>query len=76
MYVWKKTSIFSFLIINLVKMKCDKCKKTKLIILSCRCGKNYCQKHLLPEKHYCNYNYKEEKIKLQGIKEQKIENKL
>ena len=53
-------------------MKCDKCKKTKLIILSCRCGKNYCQKHLLPEKHDCNYNYKEEKIKLQGIKKQKI----
>jgi len=34
------------------------CKKKLFIAPECRCGKSFCIKHLLPEKHNCEYDYK------------------
>jgi predicted nucleic acid binding AN1-type Zn finger protein len=54
------------------------CKK-KLTLLnnySCRCCLSFCMKHQLPESHDCNYNYKNDKIKLDKIVAPKIVNKI
>ena len=36
----------------------NRCKKKLFIAPECRCGKSFCIKHLLPEKHNCDYDYK------------------
>ena len=53
------------------KKKSSRCffcnKKIKLIISKCRCENLYCIEHLLPEKHNCTFDYKnngKEKLKL------------
>ncbi len=40
--------------------KCQKCKKKKLIIITCKCGKNFCLLHKCPEEHKCSFDYKKE----------------
>ena len=45
--------------------KCSFCNKKKLIIFKCKCGLCFCQKHYIPEKHNCTFDYKtEQKIKI------------
>lgn len=50
------------------KKKSKKCfccgKKRRVILLKCRCEQIFCQSHLLPEKHNCNFNYKEHSKKI------------
>ena len=48
----------------------NKCKKKVFIAPECRCGKSFCIKHLLPEKHNCGYNYKI--ITVKEFKETKV----
>jgi len=40
-------------------MSCDKCSKIKLLMFDCRCGETFCSKCKMPEKHNCNFDYKE-----------------
>ena len=41
-------------------MSCEQTRcKVKHIIFKCRCDKEFCLRHLLPEKHKCTYNYKQ-----------------
>ncbi len=39
-------------------MSCSRCNKTTLMLFECRCGKTFCMKHKLPEKHKCDFDYK------------------
>ena len=51
------------------KNKCACCKKKLgLIIFTCKCGHIYCQTHLNPHNHNCQFDYVKEK-KDQLIKE-------
>jgi len=34
-------------------MKCSECKKTHIVLVTCKCGKSFCLKDHLPEKHSC-----------------------
>jgi hypothetical protein len=36
-------------------MKCTHCKKTHAVLVSCKCDKQFCLKHRLPEQHLCTY---------------------
>ena len=47
-------------------------KKLKLTDMECKCGHIYCQIHRLPETHNCEYNFKADKIKLEGCVTPKI----
>jgi|SaaInlV_150m_DNA_4_1039716.scaffolds.fasta_scaffold126632_1 predicted nucleic acid binding AN1-type Zn finger protein len=42
--------------------KHDTCKKrirpVDTLIASCKCGKQFCSVHRLPESHNCDYNFK------------------
>jgi predicted nucleic acid binding AN1-type Zn finger protein len=40
--------------------------------ISCRCGKNFCAKHRLPESHECKYDYKQDKVMLVSIQTEKV----
>jgi len=48
------------------KTKCKRCsfetckRKLKLTDMVCRCQKRYCSLHRLPEKHCCEFNFKNE----------------
>lgn len=56
-------------------MICQKCKKSKYIILECKCGNSYCIKHLDPNKHDCKYDYSNKdnlKKKLEKVVNEKI----
>jgi predicted nucleic acid binding AN1-type Zn finger protein len=46
--------------------------KLKLTDMVCKCEKKFCCIHRLPESHNCTYNFKLDKIKLEGIKAEKI----
>ena len=49
---------------NSLKKKCAMCNKNVGICgLDCRCNKHLCIKHLLPELHMCDYDYKTEQLK-------------
>ena len=42
------------------KLRCHFCKKKlPLIHYDCKCGHKFCQKHLNPHSHNCNFDYKE-----------------
>lgn len=43
--------------------RCSKCKKKSLILVGCQCGKNTCLDCRYPEKHDCQYNFKEQGAK-------------
>lgn len=60
---------------------CFQCKTTKMsyMIMECKCGHFYCQKHLFHKNHNCEYNYFEDtKIKMkenaEKSKKRKYEN--
>ena len=62
-------------------IKCSFCKKKTLILISCRCGKDFCSKHKDPEIHKCNFDYKKlgrDKIEKENPKvvTDKIKNRL
>lgn len=40
--------------------KCYKCNKSKMIIIKCKCERNFCIKCKLPETHKCKFDYKNE----------------
>ena len=42
----------------------DCSRKTGLIIFVCRCKKEFCIKHRMPEIHNCDFDYKTEQRKL------------
>ena len=48
--------------------KCYICNKNlSLFFFNCKCEKNFCLKHQLPELHNCSFNFKElgkDKLKL------------
>ena len=50
---------------------CNK-KLTMLNQYKCRCGFTFCNKHKLPELHSCNYDFKNDKIKLEKVVAEKI----
>tara|TARA_A100001015_G_C15007596_1_gene721474 strand:+ start:1360 stop:1614 length:255 start_codon:yes stop_codon:yes gene_type:complete len=57
------------------KKKCAFCNskiKNTLIDIKCRCGKSFCITHLLPELHKCEYDYTQDKVKLDKIVNDKI----
>ena len=39
-------------------MSCSRCNKTTIMLFECRCSKTFCMKHKLPEKHKCDFDYK------------------
>ena len=52
-------------------IKCAFCKKKALILISCRCKKDFCAKHKDPEIHNCKFDYKKqgrEKLKKENPK--------
>lgn len=40
-------------------MYCCRCNNSSLMMFDCRCGKKFCIKHMLPEKHKCDFDYKQ-----------------
>lgn len=34
---------------------CEYCKKNKIVLIKCMCGKEFCIKHNLPNKHKCTH---------------------
>ena len=36
-------------------MKCSQCNKTHVVMVTCKCGKSFCLKDRLPEKHSCSH---------------------
>ena len=40
------------------KTVCSFCKKSNLIIFTCKCGQIYCMTHKSPESHNCLHNFK------------------
>ena len=40
------------------RCQAEGCKKKVFACIECRCGKKFCMKHRLPEKHMCNFDYK------------------
>jgi predicted nucleic acid binding AN1-type Zn finger protein len=36
-------------------MKCSYCKKTHVVLFTCKCGKPLCLKDRFPDKHECTY---------------------
>ena len=63
-----------------MKEKCnhENCKKKISFAnkITCRCGKNFCIKHSLPECHNCEFNFKENKITLVKVVADKITNRI
>jgi len=58
-------------------MKCeyDACRKKLNIVdlsIKCRCEHSFCNIHRLPSEHECNYDYKKDKIILNGVKKDKV----
>jgi len=53
--------------------KCVTCNKKLMIPFKCRCEKQYCIKHRMPESHSCSFNYKESFLKELTDKNPKIE---
>lgn len=51
------------------QMKCEECgKKLGYMDFTCKCGKNFCNKHRYPEDHTCSFNFKlSEKEKLKNL---------
>jgi hypothetical protein len=49
----------------------DCTKKIRISYIECKCGKIYCNLHKYPEKHECDYDYKENANKKQRIAELK-----
>jgi predicted nucleic acid binding AN1-type Zn finger protein len=43
-------------------MTCFHCKKKVVILITCKCEKNFCVKHQLPEKHECCFIYEKHVI--------------
>jgi hypothetical protein len=41
-----------------IKKPCMHCKKKTMILLSCKCGKLLCIKHINCDKHKCDYDHK------------------
>ena len=44
------------------KTICSFCKKSNLIIFTCKCGQIYCMAHKLPESHNCCHDFKADGI--------------
>ena len=42
-------------------------RKLKLTDYSCKCGKIYCKFHISPEKHNCDFDFKESSKKMSKI---------
>ena len=40
------------------KTVCSFCKKSNLIIFTCKCTQIYCMAHKSPESHNCGHNFK------------------
>lgn len=57
-----------------LKNKCYSCQtKLKLINFKCvKCNFTFCIKCRLPEQHKCNYDYKQDKVKLEKIVKDKV----
>lgn len=56
-------------------MKCYFCKSKLSIIekaILCKCANCFCSKHRLPENHTCTYDYKKDKVIVEGFKREKI----
>lgn len=56
--------------------KCFTCKKKLTIIeknIKCRCEHSYCAKHRQPEHHDCQYDYSQDKVKLEKCVKEKIQ---
>jgi hypothetical protein len=51
-------------------MKCEHCKKTNAILITCKCDKQYCVKHRHPEHHKCIHV--EELFKIEKLIKDKI----
>jgi len=51
-------------------MKCSHCKKKKVILLTCGCGKEVCIDHRMPEQHNCDK--KTELFKIEKLIKEKI----
>lgn len=54
---------------------CNECKKKRLILFDCRCGKKFCIKHKDDFKHSCSFDYhqkEKEKLNKQKVKFNKI----
>lgn len=43
------------------KKKCGLCKKKYLITKECICGMIFCISHIQPEKHFCEYDFTQDK---------------
>ena len=44
--------------------KCPMCgRKANHLDITCKCGKQFCMEHFLPEYHNCTFNHKEDGIK-------------
>lgn len=52
-------------------------RKLKLTNFPCRCEKNFCKYHIIPEEHNCSYDYKGKNNKKKKIDDLKcVSNKL
>ena len=40
--------------------KCASCRKKSHVLLACHCSKTFCITCRIPEKHRCDYKFKEE----------------
>lgn len=52
-------------------MSCHRCNKKSLFMFDCRCGKKFCSKCKIPEKHKCDFDYKayaKDKLKINNPK--------
>jgi len=59
------------------KKRCKECNcKLSLIVYTCKCGHIFCNKHLNPHSHNCQFNYVEEKKKLIEKNNPKIGSKI
>ena len=62
-------------------MRCKKCNCKSSFFLKCRCGYQYCSKHILPEIHKCNEidlfrkdaYVKNKKILIEASQKEKVE---
>lgn len=53
-------------------MNCKQCSKKLLYSFKCRCKNEYCIKHKLPEKHNCEFDYKQLIKKQEAVISQKV----
>ena len=44
--------------------RCALCRKKTLLLVKCKCGKEYCVSHRLPEDHQCTYDHRSEGRKI------------